>query len=100
MTNTTQPRYSVRFDDGDHNHDLGCTDSKAEAIQWLKEKIEEFVKREGDFADVDEPGSEEADECFFEVVHVDEDDAFIDDAPGGWTEEQGYDQALKQFMAG
>jgi len=94
----TNPRYSVRFDDGDHNHDLGCTNDKAEAIQWLKEKVKEFTNRTGDFADVDEPGSDEANDCFFEVVLVDEDDAFLEDLNIGWTEEQGYDDGLKKFM--
>lgn len=93
----TKPRYMVRFDDGEHPHDLGATYDKQEAITWLKEKIDEFVKRTGDFAD-EPPFDPDCDmPADFEILLVDEDDAFIDTF-GGWTEQEGFDQDLQNFM--
>ena len=94
----TNPRYGVRFDDGEHYNDLGCSYNKQEIIGLLKTNINQFTNREGFYTDVDEPGSDEANECFFEIILVDERGDFLDDLDIGWTEEQGFDQAMQEFM--
>ena len=94
----TNRLYGLRFDDGDHSNELGCSYDKQEVIQWLKSEVDQFVSRKGFYADIEEQGSDQANECFFEIILVDERGDFLEDLDIGWTEEQGFDQAMQEFI--
>ena len=74
-------KYSVRFDDGEHQSTLGVFTDEVEAMMFFKRNVSQFMADPSTFGQADDPD--------FELAVVDDDECYLSTVQF-WNPSQGF----------